>query len=109
MIRTAHVDCCSSCGQPILRDDLALPPIKARILDIVRNRPGIDAETLRTMVWAHDPGGGPENRKTLHVHICQLNKRLSPLGLKIRGALSTGYRVISIPAKGGQDGRRTSA
>jgi hypothetical protein len=103
MLRAAHVDCCPNCGQPILRNHLALPPIKARILDAVRKRPGIDAEALRALVWAHDPGGGPENRKVLHVHICQLNKRLGPLGLKIRGALSTGYRVIPCQQ---QTGRR---
>jgi hypothetical protein len=87
------IECCPTCGQPKLTGDLILPPVKRRILEIVRQRPGIDAETLRTLVWADDPAGGPEDRKCLHVHVHQLNRMLAPLGLVVRGSLSGGYQM----------------
>jgi len=85
---------CPHCGAPIVPAELLLPPIKKCILDAVRRRPRITAEQLRGIVWAHDPAGGPENFKTVHVHINQLNKRLAPLGVAVRGG-SNGYRLIS--------------
>jgi len=90
-------DICPHCGQVLLpRNSIPLPPIKARILDLVRRHPGIDAETLRTLTWASDPNGGPEDRKCLHVHVHQLNEKLAPHGLRIRGSKSFGYRVDRI-------------
>lgn len=86
---------CPQCGQPIVPAGLILPPIKARILEAVHHRPGIGAEELRGIVWADDPNGGPEDRKVLHVHICQLNKLIAPLGIAVRARKggSTGYRI----------------
>jgi DNA-binding response OmpR family regulator len=88
---------CSQCGQPVIpRNPIPLPPLKARIFDLVRRHPGIDSETLRTLVWASDASGGPEDPKVLHVHIHQTNQRLAAHGLRIRGSKSLGYRVIKI-------------
>jgi hypothetical protein len=86
---------CPKCGQPLVPSDLILPPIKTRILELVRQRPGIDAETLRTLVWANDPAGGPETLSNLHVHIHQINVRLASHGLAVRGSRFYGYRVRS--------------
>jgi DNA-binding response OmpR family regulator len=92
-----EADICPRCGQPTLPANLIpLPPLKARILDLVQRHPGIDAETLRTLVWASDPSGGPEDRKVLHVHIHQLNQLLATHGLRVRGSRSFGYRVQRI-------------
>jgi len=60
---------CPHCGQSIVPAGLISLPIKRRILDAVRRRPGIAAEELRGIVWADDPNGGSEDRKVLHVHI----------------------------------------
>jgi hypothetical protein len=60
----------------------------------VRNHPGIGAEALRCIVW-DGPDGGPESRKVLHVHVCQLNQRLAPLGLMVRARGSEGYQIRS--------------
>ena len=84
---------CPTCGQPVVSNDLILPPIKARIFELVRQRPGIDAETLRTLVWEDDPAGGPEDRKGLHVHVHQLNDLLRVHRIQVRGSRSGGYRV----------------
>jgi len=86
---------CPHCGQPVVSTGLTLPPTKRRILDAVRQRPGVDAERLRTLVWQDDPNGGPECRHTLYVHINQLNCRLAVLGIAVRGG-SAGYRIVPL-------------
>jgi DNA-binding SARP family transcriptional activator len=78
------------------RDDLILPPIKRRIYDIVNRHHGISAERLRELVWIDDPSGGPEDRKTIHIHVHQLNRLLRPYGIEVRGSVSGGYRVQSV-------------
>jgi hypothetical protein len=84
---------CPTCHQLIPPEGLQLPPIKARIYEAVRWCPGISAEVLRSIVW-DGPDGGPENPKVLHVHVCQLNKRLAPLGVMVR-AQGGEYRIRS--------------
>jgi hypothetical protein len=91
---------CPTCGQPIVPPIPDLPPIKRRILDAVKQRPGISAESLRALVW-DDPSGGPECRHTLFVHISQLNRALALHGLTMRSE-GGGYRVRST-MKGGID------
>jgi len=88
---------CPCCGQLLIpQDHIVLPPTKKRILDVVRRHPGIDAETLRGLVWADDPNGGPENPKAIHVHVHQLNRRLQLHGIRVRGSCSGGYRIVAI-------------
>jgi hypothetical protein len=82
---------CSRCGQPFI-PAMTLPPVKQKILDAVRRQPGIDAENLWIRVW-DGPDGGPENLKLVHVHINQLNRRLAPFGLRVRGSRFYGYRL----------------
>jgi hypothetical protein len=77
---------------------VVLPPTKVRILNAVWRRPGIGAEDLRTVVWADDPNGGPEDRKVLHVHISQLNRLLAPAGAAVRGSRTNGYRLVPLEA-----------
>jgi hypothetical protein len=90
---------CPHCGQVLVPKGLLLPPVKRRILDAVQRRPGITAEDLRTVVWADDPNGGPENRKAIHVHVHQLNKRLAPLGFVVRAPFGAGagYHIRTVP------------
>lgn len=83
---------CPCCGTPTI-PAVVLPPTKQRILDAVRQRPGIDSESLRGIVWADDPNGGPEDRKVIHVHVWQLNRLLLPHGIAVRGSRSGGYRL----------------
>jgi hypothetical protein len=91
---------CPTCGQPVIPAGLTLPPMKQRILDAVRRRPGIDAEALRAVIWAADPAGGPEDRKVLHVHIHQLNRSLAPSGVAVRGSRTAGYRLQHLNSGG---------
>jgi hypothetical protein len=89
------IECCPTCGQPKLTGDLLLPPVKRRILEIVRCRPGISAEELRSLIWS-GPDGGPEDRKCLHVHVHQLNRLLAPLGFVVRGSVSGGDQMRTL-------------
>jgi hypothetical protein len=84
---------CPHCGQVIVPTGLRLPPLKRCIFNLVRRRPGITAEELRSLVWASDPNCGPENHKAVHVHVFQLNQLLAPAGITIRGSKSFGYRI----------------
>ena len=89
---------CDACGQPMLmlRSELpSLLPIKQRILEIVRRRPGITAQELRDWVWADDTDGGPlTDTKCLHVHVAQLNALLRPFGIAVRSQ-GGGYQIRS--------------
>ena len=91
---TPTVSVCGRCGQPIL-PTVTLPPTKQKILDAVRRRPGIDGDSLRSVVWS-GPDGGPEDRKVLHVHIHQLNRLLAPFGICVRGSRFYGYYVQAL-------------
>jgi len=95
MLTKPQANICSHCGQPIPPTGLRLPPIKQRIYDTVQRRPDIGAEELRSVVWADDPAGGPEDRKVLHVHVSQLNQLLTPLGIMVRSQ-GGGYRIRSV-------------
>jgi hypothetical protein len=86
---------CPTCNQPIVPPVPDLTPIKQRILDIVKQCPGISAEELRSLVW-DDPSGGPEDRKVLHVHVSQLNRILASRGIVVRSE-GGGYRVRAVP------------
>ena len=88
-------DICPCCRQVIAPTGLHLPPIKQRIYDVVRQRPGISAVTLRDLVWADDPNGGPEDRKVLHVHVSQLNQLLAPYGVCVRSEAGL-YRIRNV-------------
>ena len=106
MNQLAGIKCCPGCGRPLPRDDLVLPPVKRRIYDIVSRRPGIAAERLRELVWSNDPAGGPEDRKVLHVHVCQLNQLLAPYRIEVRGSVSRGYRVQFCPSRSAKEKHR---
>jgi hypothetical protein len=100
-MRDQHPKACPQCGQVLVPDGLRLPPIKQRILEAVQRRPGISAEVLRAVVWAHDPNGGPESFGAIHVHIHQLNKLLARHGLVVRAPFGAGagYRIHQVPGK----------
>src|SRR5215472_2797458 len=89
---------CESCGQPVIQPTElpSLPPIKQRIFDAVRRRPGITAQELRDWVWADDIDGGPlTDTKCLHVHVAQLNTLLRPLGIMVRSQ-GGGYQILAV-------------
>ena len=96
---------CSHCGQVVVPEGLPLTPVQRRIVDVVRRRGEVSAEDLRCAMWAHDADGGPENLKTLHVHIYLLNKKLRRYGLAVHANKGAGalYRLSETKA-GNDDG-----
>jgi hypothetical protein len=86
------------------RPALHLSPVKQRILEAVRARPGISAKELCDVVWGDHPSGGPGNPKKLHVHIHQMNRWLAAHGLRIRGSRLDGYRLIEGTRRAGFEG-----
>jgi hypothetical protein len=93
-MKTHQPAICPTCNQPIVPPIPDLTPLKQRILESVKRRPGISAEQLRSLVW-DDPSGGPEDRKVLHVHVSQLNRLLAPRGICVRSE-GGGYRVKAV-------------
>jgi hypothetical protein len=89
-------DICPACQQVIAPSGLRLPPIKAKIYDAVRRRPGITAQELRDWVWSDDIDGGPLTAaKCLHVHVSQLNDLLRARGITVRSE-GGGYFVKAV-------------
>jgi hypothetical protein len=96
MLQFRQPNICPRCRQVIPPTGLRLSKIKQRIYDIVRSHPDISAEELRGLVWERDPGGGPECRHTIFVHVAQLNDLLRPHGIMVRSQ-GGGYRIRSVP------------
>ena len=90
---------CPTCGQPIAPASVPelraqLTPTQRRIFDIVSQagRHGISTDALEDKLYSCHANGGPDAaRKTLHVHIALLNKRLAPFGKRIRANRSGGH------------------
>jgi hypothetical protein len=75
--------------------EIRWPRVKARIWDVLQRRPGISAADLVDAVYAGDPSGGPDTgRKTIHVHVNHMNRRLMREGMAIKGHVTDGYRIL---------------
>lgn len=90
---------CPTCGRPMpeLRSGVELPRVKARILSMVMRHPGINADDLADWLYGNDINGGPDGgRKTVHVHINQINRLLKLAGesIRLRGGKYTGYQLV---------------
>lgn len=83
--------CCSKCGQrlPIKRHGIALPPIKLRIFDLIKARPGITVAELSSIVYDTSAKG-----EIIRVHIAQMRELFMDEPVTIRGIPHYGYRVI---------------
>ena len=73
---------CPCCGQVIPRD-IALPPIKQRIYDALKERPRTSDE-LRDIARSYYSDREFVTWKLLYSHIYQLNKLLHPHGMRVR-------------------------
>lgn len=95
-------DClpCPCCGQPVadVPPEAVMPsPLRRRLVDLVRRRPGITVEALADALYADDPDGGPENG-TLAVRsvIRHANATLRQHGWRIARSRvwGAGYRLM---------------
>lgn len=84
---------CPHCGRVMqhVRAGVKMTPIKARIFDLIFDRPGISrAEIAETIFKTR------ERTKTVAAHIWQINELLQSTDVRLRGLSFYGYRVVSI-------------
>ena len=91
--------CCPHCGQPLpeLRAGRRLPPLKARLYDVVQRAgpDGIPSDGLGLVLY------GAECRKTqnrIKAHVAQINTILAGTGVRVSAA-SGRYRLIKPTAR----------
>ena len=86
--------CCTYCGQvlPEFRLGVRLPVFKARLFDLVLRggRDGIPVDDLYALAYGNNRPfgrgwreGEPRCRKTLYVHITQINELIDDVGYRI--------------------------
>lgn len=99
---------CECCGQTLpnkldLRG-VVLSYTKYKIVEAVHSagKHGVRTDRLIMKVYGDDVDGGPDNASvTIHVHICQINKKLTKVGLRVKGE-HTGnsvhgfYRLVDV-------------
>jgi hypothetical protein len=77
---------CPHCQQilPEFRLGVRLPPLKARIFDLIMRggEDGILASDLLNIAYADQPASG---RKILSSHVCQINDAIEDTGYRIVG------------------------
>lgn len=81
---------CPTCKRPFayLREGTYLPPAKARMFDLIRDRPGISSHELATLLYERDDA---DARNSVRVHINQLRSLLLGTECKIKSGTSLGY------------------
>jgi len=91
---------CPCCGQPLpsaRRAGTYLPPLKARIFDVIEgSRSGIDIDHLAQRVYGETGGA---NRLKIRVHVSQINDVLAGTDTRISGDgkhLRGNYRIVSL-------------
>ena len=84
---------CPHCGKVtrLFRFGAMLTPVKAAILDLVCKRPGIQAETIRHLLF-----GNEVSRRNVIVHISAINDALAHTDYFIgsRREAGVGYRLM---------------
>lgn len=84
---------CPHCGKVmrVFRFGAMLTPLKAEILDLIRKRPGIRAETIRRVLF-----DGQRCMRNVRVHICQINEALlhTDYFIESRERQGCGYRLM---------------
>ena len=91
--KITHNELCPTCGQLVgqVRLGIKLPRMKARIFDLVQQRPGITNRELCTMMYA---SVDESSLVSTRAHINQLNIKLMGSGVQIEGTPGYGYRIV---------------
>lgn len=75
---------------PIMRHGVRLPPMKARIFDLIQARPGISGEDLCRLLYESVT---PSSLVTTRVHVKQIREMLRGTGVAVLGHSYYGYHV----------------
>ena len=99
---------CPCCGQAVSIDllDNAVPEnffwlgaMQQGLFDLVKKHPqGISAESIRDRLYANSRNGSESQHNIVAVMARHVNKKLKPLGLRIKGTGGPGsvYRLIKL-------------
>ena len=81
---------CQCCGQSIenVREGVRLTPLKARIFDLIKARPGITQEELCWIVYGVNAQAGQ-----IGGHVHQIRNLLKGTGVIVQGVPHNGYSV----------------
>jgi len=83
---------CPHCGQrvPSKRHGIAIPPLKLRIFDLIKSRPGITSAEIAAIVY-----DTPDKAGIVRVHVGQLREMFLDHPVQIRGVAHYGYRITA--------------
>ena len=83
---------CECCGQPLqdVRGGVKLTPMKARIFDLIKARPGITKKELCMAVY---DTVSEARILTIGAHVQQLREKFEATNLTIKAVQYSGYRI----------------
>ena len=83
---------CQCCGQSVenVREGVRLTPLKARIFDLIKARPGITQGELCWIVYGVNAQAG---QWTIGAHVHQIRNLLKGTGVIVQGVPHNGYSV----------------
>ena len=76
---------CPTCGRT-----MHLTPIEQRIFDLMKRAGELNAEALRIRIWGNRSAG---TKQCLQVHMCNLNRKIAHLGVKIKSTTEGRWSV----------------
>ena len=87
------VKVCECCGQPLqdVREGIRLTPLKARIFDLIKARPGISRKQLCELIY-HSVSEA--SMFTIGSHVKQIREKFDMTTTTIRATPHNGYRII---------------
>lgn len=90
---------CPYCGGKLTGEKVlpVLPRRQRRIYDAVvaGSNNGVPADELLKIMYSDDTIT-PSARGVLRVQVYELNKKIAPIGQRIKGGWATGYRLITL-------------
>jgi hypothetical protein len=83
---------CECCGQTLqdVREGIKLTPFKARIFDLIKNRPGITKKELCGLLYETVSNA---RVLTTGAHVQQIREKFEATDLDIRAVPYSGYRI----------------
>ncbi len=84
---------CECCGQPLqdVRNGVRLTPLKARIFDLIKARPGINRKELCELIYGQVSFSGA---LTIGAHVSQIRDKFEATDTVVRAIAHNGYRVM---------------
>jgi hypothetical protein len=99
--REAGTKTCATCGAAIPARIYGLSVLQTRVFNYVATHPNCEMRGIIGFVYGDSPDGGPLSAgSSVHVQIHKINKKLKPLGQRIKASSSgrgATYRLLALP------------